>query len=157
MTKTLLYNSNPSVNNADWHLIVSNDFTKRSVDYLYQKYKLPSFITPYLMYKGVNLDEFDNFFAPKLKNLLPEPFKFKDLEKGVKRLASEVIASRPIGIFGDYDVDGATSAAIISKYLEQCGCKTFIHIPDRFLEGYGPNEKALKGLNEKGSKINSYC
>ena len=113
MTKTLLYNSNPSVNNADWHLIVSNDFTKRSVDYLYQKYKLPSFITPYLMYKGVNLDEFDNFFAPKLKNLLPEPFKFKDLEKGVKRLASEVIASRPIGIFGDYDVDGATSAAII--------------------------------------------
>ena len=59
MTKTLLYNSNPSVNNADWHLIVSNDFTKRSVDYLYQKYKLPSFITPYLMYKGVNLDEFD--------------------------------------------------------------------------------------------------
>ena len=153
MTKTLLYNSNPSVNNADWYLIVSNDFTKRSVDYLYQKYKLPSFITPYLMYKGINLDEFDNFFAPKLKNLLPEPFKFKDLEKGVKRLASEVIASRPIGIFGDYDVDGATSAAIISKYLEQCGCKTFIHIPDRFLEGYGPNEKALKGLHEKGSKL----
>ena len=153
MTKTLLYNSNPSVNNADWHLIISNDFTKRSVDYLYQKYKLPSFITPYLMYKGINLDEFDNFFAPKLKNLLPEPFKFKDLEKGVKRLASEVIASRPIGIFGDYDVDGATSAAIISKYLEQCGCKTFIHIPDRFLEGYGPNEKALKGLHEKGSKL----
>ena len=153
MTKTLLYNSNPSVNNADWQLIVSNDFVKRSVDYLYQKYKLPSFITPYLLYKGINLDDFDNFFIPKLKNLLPEPFKFKDLEKGVKRLASEVIASRPIGIFGDYDVDGATSAAIISKYLEKCDCKTFIHIPDRFLEGYGPNEKALKGLHEKGSKL----
>ena len=153
MTKTLLYNSNPSVNNADWHLIVSNDFTKRSMDYLYQKYNLPNFITPYLLYKGINLDDFDNFFTPKLKNLLPEPFKFKDLEKGVKRLASEVIASRPIGIFGDYDVDGATSAAIISKYLDQCGCKTFIHIPDRFLEGYGPNEKALKGLHEKGSKL----
>ena len=59
MTKTLLYNSNPSVNNADWHLIASNDFTKRSVDYLHQKYKLPSFITPYLMYKGINLNEFD--------------------------------------------------------------------------------------------------
>ena len=153
MKKTLLYNSNPSVNNADWHLIVSNDFTKRSMDYLYQKYNLPNFITPYLLYKGINLDDFDNFFTPKLKNLLPEPFKFKDLEKGVKRLASEVIASRPIGIFGDYDVDGATSAAIISKYLDQCGCKTFIHIPDRFLEGYGPNEKALKGLHEKGSKL----
>ena len=153
MTKTLLYKSNPSVNNADWKLIVSNDYIKRSVDYLYQKYKLPSFITPYLIYKGVNLDDFDNFFTPKLKNLLPEPFKFKDLEKGVKRLVSEVIASRPIGIFGDYDVDGATSAAIISKYLEQCGCKTFIHIPDRFLEGYGPNEKALKSLHEKGLKL----
>ncbi len=153
MTKKLLYNSNPSVNNADWQLLVSDDFTKRSVYYLYQKYKLPGFITPYLLHKGINLDDFDNFFNPKLKNLLPEPFKFKDLEKGVKRVASEVIVSRPIGIFGDYDVDGATSAAIISKYLEQCGCKTFIHIPDRFLEGYGPNEKALKGLNEKGSKL----
>ena len=153
MTKTILYNPNPSINNADWQLIVSNDFTKRSVDYLNQKYKLPSFIAPYLLYKGINLNDFDNFFVPKLKNLLPEPFKFKDLEKGVNRLASEVIASRPIGIFGDYDVDGATSAAIISKYLGQCGCKTFIHIPDRFLEGYGPNEKALKELHKKGLKL----
>ena len=153
MTKTLLYNSNPSVNNADWHLITSSDFVKRSVDYLYQNYQLPRFISPYLLYKGINLDDFDTFFYPKLKNLLPEPFRFKDLEKGVKRVASEIIASRPIGIFGDYDVDGATSAAIISKYLEQCGSKTFIHIPDRFLEGYGPNEKALKGLHAKGSKL----
>ena len=65
MKKTLLYNSSPSVNNADWHLIVSNEFTKRSVDYLHQKYKLPGFISPYLLYKGINLDDFDNYLTPK--------------------------------------------------------------------------------------------
>ena len=71
----------------------------------------------------------------------------------MKRLADEVENFRPIGIFGDYDVDGATSAAMISSYLEYCGLKTFIHIPDRFLEGYGPNEKALKGLYQKGAEL----
>ena len=153
MSKTILYNSKKSVSNADWKIIVLDDFTRRFVDYLSQKYNLPNFISPYLLFKGINLDDFDNFFTPKLKNLLPEPFLFKDLEKGVKRLVDEVVNSRPVGIFGDYDVDGATSAAMISSYLEQCGCKTFIHIPDRFLEGYGPNEKALKALHEKGSEL----
>ena len=153
MSKTILYNSKKSVSNADWKIIVLDDLTRRFVDYLSQKYNLPNFISPYLMFKEINLDDFDNFFTPKLKNLLPEPFLFKDLEKGVKRLVDEVVNSRPVGIFGDYDVDGATSAAMISSYLEQCGCKTFIHIPDRFLEGYGPNEKALKALHEKGSEL----
>ena len=92
-------------------------------------------------------------FSPKLKNLLPEPFLFKDLEKGVNRLADEIINNRPIGIFGDYDVDGATSAAMISSYLDKCGCQSFIHIPDRFLEGYGPNEEALQSLYKKGSEL----
>ena len=153
MSKTILYNSKKSVSNADWKIIVLDDLTRRFVDYLSQKYNLPNFISPYLLFKEINLDDFDNFFTPKLKNLLPEPFLFKDLEKGVKRLVDEVVNSRPVGIFGDYDVDGATSAAMISSYLEQCGCKTFIHIPDRFLEGYGPNEKALKALHEKGSEL----
>ena len=85
--------------------------------------------------------------------MLPEPFLFKDLEKGVNRLADEIINNRPIGIFGDYDVDGATSAAMISSYLDKCGCQSFIHIPDRFLEGYGPNEEALQSLYNKGSEL----
>ena len=105
------------------------------------------------MSKGIELNDFDNFFSPKLKNLLPEPFLFKDLEKGVNRLADEIINNRPIGIFGDYDVDGATSAAMISSYLDKCGCQSFIHIPDRFLEGYGPNEEALQSLYNKGSEL----
>ena len=153
MPRTKLYNNKPSFNNADWNLIHSDEFTKRFSDYLHQRYQIPEFISPYLMFKGINLSDFENFFSPKLKNLLPEPFLFKDLEKGVKRLADEIINSRPVGIFGDYDVDGATSAAMISSFLEQCGCKTFIHIPDRFLEGYGPNEEALKSLYKKGTEL----
>jgi len=153
LPRTKLFNVKPSFNNADWNLIYSDEFTKRFSDYLYQRYQIPEFISPYLMFKGINLSDFENFFSPKLKNLLPEPFLFKDLEKGVKRLADEIINSRPVGIFGDYDVDGATSAAMISSFLEQCGCKTFIHIPDRFLEGYGPNEEALKSLYKKGTEL----
>jgi single-stranded-DNA-specific exonuclease len=153
LPRTKLFNIKPSFNNADWNLIYSDEFTKRFSDYLHQRYQIPEFISPYLMFKGINLSDFENFFSPKLKNLLPEPFLFKDLEKGVKRLADEIINSRPVGILGDYDVDGATSAAMISSFLEQCGCKTFIHIPDRFLEGYGPNEEALKSLYKKGTEL----
>jgi len=148
-----LYNAKSSIMDAYWHLLTLDNETQRLVDYLHQKYNLPNYISPYLSYKGMTFDNFDNFLSPKLKNLLPDPFVFKDLEKGVNRLAEEVLNSRPIGIFGDYDVDGATSAALIANYLEYCGCKSFIHIPDRFLEGYGPNEKALKGLHEKGTKL----
>ena len=153
LSKIKSFQKNLSVTSAEWNIVALDSFTQRFSDYLYQKYKLPNIISPYLSFKGINLDQFENFFSPKLKNLLPEPFLFKDLEKGVKRLADEVENFRPIGIFGDYDVDGATSAAMISSYLEYCGLKTFIHIPDRFLEGYGPNEKALKGLHQKGAEL----
>ena len=153
LSKIKSFQKNLSVTSAKWNVVALDSFTQRFSDYLYQKYKLPNIISPYLSFKGINLDQFENFFSPKLKNLLPEPFLFKDLEKGVKRLADEVENFRPIGIFGDYDVDGATSAAMISSYLEYCGLKTFIHIPDRFLEGYGPNEKALKGLHQKGAEL----
>ena len=153
MSKIKLFQKNLSLTGAEWNIVALDSFALRFSDYLYQKYELPNIISPYLSFKGINLDQFDNFFSPKLKNLLPEPFLFKDLEKGVKRLADEVENFRPIGIFGDYDVDGATSAAMISSYLEYCGLKTFIHIPDRFLEGYGPNEKALKGLYQKGAEL----
>ena len=153
LSKIKLFQKNLSFTGAEWNVVALDSFTQRFSDYLYQKYELPNIISPYLSFKGINLDQFENFFSPKLKNLLPEPFLFKDLEKGVKRLADEVENFRPIGIFGDYDVDGATSAAMISSYLEYCGLKTFIHIPDRFLEGYGPNEKALKGLYQKGAEL----
>jgi single-stranded-DNA-specific exonuclease len=75
------------------------------------------------------------------------------MKKSTLRTVELILKKEKIGIFGDYDVDGATSAALIANYLEYCGCKTFIHIPDRFLEGYGPNERALKGLHEKGAEL----
>ncbi len=153
LSKIKLFRDILSFTNAQWNIISIDSFTQRYTDYLNQKYNVPNVIAPYLLYKGINLDKFDDFYSPKLKNLLPEPFLFKDLEKGVKRLADEIEQNRPVGIFGDYDVDGATSAAMISSYLEYCGLKTFIHIPDRFLEGYGPNEKALKGLHLKGAEL----
>jgi single-stranded-DNA-specific exonuclease len=152
-SKIKLFKEKVSVADAQWSLLTFDDNSQRFADYLYQNYEIPNILVPYLSFNGITIEKFDDYFSPKLKNLLPEPFLFKDLEKGVKRLADEVVNGRPIGIFGDYDVDGATSAAIISSYLEYCGLTTFIHIPDRFLEGYGPNEDALKGLYKKGAEL----
>ena len=81
MSKIKLFQKNLSLTGAEWNIVALDSFALRFSDYLYQKYELPNIISPYLSFKGINLDQFDNFFSPKLKNLLPEPFLFKDLEK----------------------------------------------------------------------------
>ena len=75
------------------------------------------------------------------------------MDKTVKRIANEIENKNPIGVFGDYDVDGATSAALLKLYLQYFGIEVHIHIPDRFLEGYGPNISALNSLVSKGSNL----
>ena len=75
------------------------------------------------------------------------------MDKTVKRIANEIETKNPIGIFGDYDVDGATSAALLKLFLQYFGIEVHIHIPDRFLEGYGPNISALNSLVSKGSNL----
>ena len=75
------------------------------------------------------------------------------MDKTVKRIANEIENKNPIGIFGDYDVDGATSAALLKLFLQYFGTEVYIHIPDRFLEGYGPNISALNSLVSKGSNL----
>jgi single-stranded-DNA-specific exonuclease len=85
--------------------------------------------------------------------LLPEPFSFKGMEEATQRLVHAVEQHEKIGIFGDYDVDGACSAALFHKVLTSLGCNVEIHIPDRFIEGYGPNIKALQKLKDNNASL----
>ena len=103
--------------------------------------------------RGVALEDAARYLDPTIRDLMPEPFNLRDMETATTRLANAVEQAEHIAIFGDYDVDGACSAALLASYLEACGCKTLIHIPDRVGEGYGPNVEAVERFAAQGAKI----
>ncbi|MBL4640128.1 MAG: DHH family phosphoesterase [Kordiimonadaceae bacterium] len=103
--------------------------------------------------RGIAVDDAEAFYNPSLKESLPDPSTFKDMEKGAKRLIRAIEQGEEIAIFGDYDVDGATSSAVLYRFLSAVGAKMRIYIPDRMKEGYGPNAKALIGLRDAGVDV----
>ena len=103
--------------------------------------------------RGVALDGVPAFIAPRLRDALPDPSHLLDLDLAVERLADAVQAAEPVGLLGDYDVDGATSVALLARYLAAVGAPTAIDIPDRLREGYGPNAQALERLAAKGCRL----
>ena len=103
--------------------------------------------------RGVELDEVVRYLQPTLRELMPDPFALRDMEAATERLVRAVQRRERVAIFGDYDVDGAASAALLSEYLEACGCRTSIHIPDRVVEGYGPNSEAMAAFARDGASL----
>jgi len=102
---------------------------------------------------GLTPETASHYVDPKIRDLLPNPSRFKDLDKAANRLADAVIGKTPIGVFGDYDVDGAAAAALLLCVMRELGVNCDVHIPDRFTEGYGPNVGALMALKEKGAAL----
>jgi len=102
---------------------------------------------------GLTPETASHYVDPKIRDLLPNPSRFQDLDKAANRLADAVIGETPIGIFGDYDVDGAAAAALLLCVMRELGVNCDVHIPDRFTEGYGPNIEALMALKEKGAAL----
>src|SRR3546814_12999840 len=84
---------------------------------------------------------------------MPDPSVFRDMDKAAERLADAVERQEPVTIFGDYDVDGATSAALLIRLLRELGCDPKAYIPDRLMEGYGPSGEALVRIAEGGAKL----
>src|SRR5665647_2115611 len=84
---------------------------------------------------------------------MPDPHTLTDMEAASARLAHAVIHGESVAIFGDYDVDGATAAALLARYLRHCGLDPIVHIPDRIFEGYGPNVDAIRAFAERGVKL----
>ena len=130
-----------------------DDVVRRQTLRLQETHGLHPAMCLYLARKGVFSDEVDAYLEPKLRMLLPEPFSFKGIEEATQRLVRAVEQQEKIGIFGDYDVDGACSAALFHKVLTSLGCNVEIHIPDRFTEGYGPNISALQKLKDNNASI----
>ncbi|HJT43336.1 MAG TPA: single-stranded-DNA-specific exonuclease RecJ [Rhizomicrobium sp.] len=106
-----------------------------------------------LALRGVSMAEAADYLTPKLKNLLPNPFVLKDMEAAVTRTAAALTAGMRIAVFGDYDVDGSTSAALLSDFLTALGSPPRIYIPDRMKEGYGPSPAAIQALHTEGAAL----
>ncbi|MCC7260541.1 MAG: single-stranded-DNA-specific exonuclease RecJ [Alphaproteobacteria bacterium] len=119
---------------------------------LSQRLDVPEVIGRALAARGVGLDDAEGFLTPSLRQHLPDPSTLKDMDKASARIADIVLAGGAIGIFGDYDVDGATSTALLTRFFRHLGITALPHIPDRMKEGYGPNAPALLALKDKGAR-----
>lgn len=110
-------------------------------------------VTQLLLARGVERDDLERHRAPSLRGFMPDPAIFQDMERAAERLADAVEAGEALTIFGDYDVDGATSAALLVRLLRALGLNPGAYIPDRLMEGYGPSGAALVRLGEAGSRL----
>ena len=118
-----------------------------------QRLELPELLGRLLALRGLDLEGAAHFLAPTLRALLPDPLVLRDMDAAADRLARAVRRGETVGVFGDYDVDGACSAAIATRLLRDLGCTVLTHVPDRMREGYGPNAPALLGLVERGATL----
>ena len=114
---------------------------------------MDSLVDELLLGRGVPRDDLPRHREPKIRDFLPDPSCFKDMDVGARRLADAVQRGEAIAIFGDYDVDGATSAALLTLLLRRLGVDPIVYIPDRLMEGYGPSGKALVELKERGAAV----
>jgi single-stranded-DNA-specific exonuclease len=118
-----------------------------------QRYGLPELLGRVLASRQIGLDEVPVALDPTIKALMPDPSTLRDMDKGAARLADAIVRKEPIAVFGDYDVDGACSSALMKRFLAAHGCDARIYIPDRMTEGYGPNREAIAGLARDGAKL----
>ncbi len=118
-----------------------------------QHHGLPELLARVLAGRGVTTDEVEAFLDPSIRRLMPDPHQLTDMEAAAARLADAVEKGEAVAIFGDYDVDGATSAALLAGYLRQCGLDPIIHIPDRIFEGYGPNIDAIRSFADRRATL----
>ena len=118
-----------------------------------QRHGLPELLARVMAGRGVEPEEAEAFLDPTIRRLMPDPHTLTDMEVAATRIADAVTKGEQVAIFGDYDVDGATAAALLCRFLRQGGLDPIVHIPDRIFEGYGPNVDAIKSFHERGAKL----
>ncbi|NTJ22835.1 single-stranded-DNA-specific exonuclease RecJ [Agrobacterium rhizogenes] len=118
-----------------------------------QTHGLPDLIARVLAGRGVGVDEAMAFLDPTIRSLMPDPYLLTDCEKAAGRLLRAVKTGETVAIFGDYDVDGAASSALLYRFLTHFGVPASIYIPDRIFEGYGPNPAAINQLIDNGATL----
>ncbi|MEB3702112.1 Single-stranded-DNA-specific exonuclease RecJ [Candidatus Bealeia paramacronuclearis] len=139
-----------SVTNKRW---IYEDPNYRQVQTLIQKHELPDSVARILVRRGFDCGNIDSFLNPKLKDLLPNPLNLLDMEKAVSRMIIALQNQEKIIIFGDYDVDGATSSSLLLRFLKPLTPHVSFYIPDRITEGYGPSLPAFDTFLKEGVKL----
>ena len=118
-----------------------------------QRHALPELLARIIAGRDVEADAVDTFLDPTIKRSMPDPHVLTAMKEAAVRIADAATRGEAVAIFGDYDVDGATSAALLARFLRHCGIEPIIHIPDRLFEGYGPNIEAVRALAERGATL----
>jgi single-stranded-DNA-specific exonuclease len=115
-----------------------------------QRHEIPELLARILAGRNIEADAVDAFLDPTIKGSMPDPNVLTAMPEAAARIADAITRGESIAIFGDYDVDGATSAAVLARFLRDGGVEPIIHIPDRLFEGYGPNVEAVRALAARG-------
>jgi single-stranded-DNA-specific exonuclease len=118
-----------------------------------QRHDLPELLARILAGRNIEADAVEAFLDPTVKRLMPDPNVLAGMSEAAARLADAVGRGETVAIFGDYDVDGATSGALLARFLRHAGIEPLIHIPDRLFEGYGPNVEAVRALAGRGATL----
>jgi len=118
-----------------------------------QRHDLPELLARILAGRNVEVDAVEAFLDPTIKRAMPDPNVLTAMPEAAGRIADAIMRNEKVAIFGDYDVDGATSAALLARFLRHAGVDPMIHIPDRLFEGYGPNIEAVRALAGRGATL----
>ncbi|MER9135015.1 single-stranded-DNA-specific exonuclease RecJ [Mesorhizobium sp. M0830] len=118
-----------------------------------QGYGVPDIVARVLAGRGVTAEQTERFLDPTIRDLLPDPASLTDMDRAAARIAAAVMAREKVAIFGDYDVDGAASSALLKRFLAHFSVPSEIYIPDRIFEGYGPNPDAMRELVSRGATL----
>ncbi|MCX5494138.1 single-stranded-DNA-specific exonuclease RecJ [Kaistia dalseonensis] len=130
-----------------------NDADSLAATAMVQRHQIPELIARVLAGRGVAIDDAAHFLDPSLRRLMPDPSVMTDMDVAAGRIADAVMANEKVAIFGDYDVDGASSSALLARFLRGQGVEARIYIPDRIFEGYGPNPDAIRLLVSEGAQL----
>jgi single-stranded-DNA-specific exonuclease len=139
-----------SVSRKHW---TSKEFNSEDVKFFKTNFFLDEIVAKLLSIRKIKKEDIKSFLEPTIKNILPNPYILKDMDRAITRAEKAILNSEKIGIFGDYDVDGATSTAILGKFFELLNIPFEVYIPDRKNEGFGPNEKAFLSLIDLGVNL----
>ena len=139
-----------SVTGKNWIL---KKFDQEKIIYLKDNFSLDEITAKLLVLRNIKKEDINSFLNPSIKNFLPNPNTLLDMEKSSLRTLKAIYNKEKMGVFGDYDVDGATSTALLGKYFDELKLDYEIYIPDRKTEGYGPSIKAFKQLIANNVKV----
>ena len=139
-----------SASGKRWRLRASDPSTALAIA---QNAHLDPLLARILAARGVKTETVEAYLSPSLRQSMPDPLTLKDMDRAVERLHRAIRQDEPVGLFGDYDVDGITAAAVFKLYFNALGLPLDVYLPDRLAEGYGPSAQAFLTLKSRGAKV----